>query len=128
MRPGEIVGGCFDIEREAGVGGMGTVFRARDVRSGEPVALKVLGERSPTNAERFAREAALLARLRHPGVVRYLAHGTTPAGERWLAMEWLEGETLAERLARLGVSLPDALVLVRRAAEALAAAHALGIV
>jgi serine/threonine protein kinase len=66
------------------------------------VALKVLQGGTSEGVERFAREAELLEALQHPGIVRYVAHGTAPSGERFLAMEWLEGESLADRLAREG--------------------------
>src|ERR1700712_1788883 len=98
---------------------MGAVYRALDRDTGEPVALKVIVADDKSWNSRFAREASLLAEVRHPGVVRYVAHGTTPAGEAWLAMEWLEGEGLDARLSRVGVSMPEAVELVRQAAEAL---------
>src|SRR5687767_15126094 len=109
---------------------MGTVFRARDRLTGQPVALKVMkrGDDDLVRSERFAREARLLADLRHPGIVRYVAHGTTRAGEPYLAMEWLEGEDLASRLKAGPLTVPSALALVERAAEALGKAHAQGVV
>ena len=123
----------FLVERLAASGGMGRVFRARDAETHEIVALKVLdahsGEGSRSRAlERFAREARLLAQIRHPGVVRFVAFGTTSRGEPYLAMEWLDGETLAARLGRGPLSIDEALVLARRLASALAAAHAVGVV
>src|SRR5580658_1298126 len=121
------------VERLAASGGMGRVFRARDAETHEVVALKVLdahsGEGSRSRAlERFAREARLLAQIRHPGVVRFVAFGTTSHGEPYLAMEWLDGETLAARLGRGPLSIDEALVLARRLASALASAHAVGVV
>src|SRR5206468_8741951 len=68
------------------------------------------------------------AELRHPAVVRYVAHGATPAGDPYLAMEWLEGEDLADRLRREGLTPNDGVRLVARIAEALAVAHAHGVV
>src|SRR5262249_4574208 len=79
-------------------------------------------------AERFAREAKLLAELQHPGIVTYVAHGETDTGQAYLAMEWLEGEDLAQRLRRGPLPLPGALGLLRRVGEALAGAHARGVV
>ena len=78
--------------------------------------------------ERFLREASLLARLRHPAIVAHVASGESPDGRFYLAMESLEGEDLAARLARKSLSAGESLSLARRAAEALEAAHALGIV
>lgn len=91
LRPGDVFANRFDIVAVAGAGGMGTVYRARDRFSGETVALKLIhGPGQDSNEdERFAREAQLLAELRHPGIVSHVAHGQTPAGLRFLAMEWL---------------------------------------
>jgi tetratricopeptide (TPR) repeat protein len=107
---------------------MGTVFLALDRLQGGAVALKVLRGGSALDIERFEREGAILASLCHPGIVRYIDHGSTAAGECYLAMEWLEGEDLASRLARRGLSVADSLSLGRRAADALAFAHAHGLV
>src|SRR5689334_22594900 len=98
MREGEIVAGRFEVVRLSGSGGMGRVYEARDLFSGATVALKVLHERLAEGGSRFRREAELLAGLRHPAVVRYVAHGETNDGRLYLAMEWLEGETLHARL------------------------------
>ena len=95
---GDVVAERFESSGSR-AGGMGTVFRARDRLTGEAVALKVLrAERG--DGRRFAREARVLAELRHPGIVRYVAHGNTPAAQLYLAMEWLEGENLARRGSR----------------------------
>ncbi|HEX5744864.1 MAG TPA: protein kinase [Archangium sp.] len=103
---------------------MGSVYRATDATTGGTVALKLLhGVTSPEVAYRFKREAVLLAELRHPGIVAYVAHGSTEAHQPYLAMEWLEGENLSRRLARQPLSLPETLTLLHRAAEALAVAH-----
>jgi tetratricopeptide (TPR) repeat protein len=108
---------------------MGFVYRAIDSHSGRPVALKFLHvANSPAVAYRFSREAVLLSELCHPGIVSYVAHGTTEAGQPFLAMEWLEGEDLAQHLVRRPLGLSEALALLRRAAEALATAHQQGIV
>ncbi|HVY46287.1 MAG TPA: protein kinase, partial [Minicystis sp.] len=128
MRPGDVVDARYEIERLAGTGGMGAVFRARDRASGAAAAVKVLLGGDDEGRRRFAREAAVLAELRHPGIVRYLGHGATEHGESWIAMEWLEGESLEARLARGGLTTAEALDVVRAAAEALGAAHARGVV
>jgi tetratricopeptide (TPR) repeat protein len=126
VRPGEVVAERFEIAGEAGSGGMGRVFRARDRLAGGDVALKVLhrGE----YAERFAREARLLADLSDPAIVRYVAHGNTGSGQPYLAMEWLEGEDLAQRLSRGTLPVDDGVAVGKRLARALAVAHARGIV
>src|SRR4051812_35843373 len=107
---------------------MGAVFRARDRTSGDPVAIKVLLKSAMAVADRFAREIRVLAQLRHPGIVRYIADGRTEAGEPWLAMEWLQGESLSQRLARSGLTAHESVELARRIAEALGAAHERGVV
>jgi tetratricopeptide (TPR) repeat protein len=126
--PGDTVGGRFQLEQIAGLGGMGTVFRARDVTTGAPVAVKVLFEAQPLSDGRFEREAQLLSELLHPGLVRYVAHGISSTGERYLVMEWLDGEDLARRLGRARLSIEEAVMVVSRVAEALAAVHARGVV
>jgi serine/threonine protein kinase len=80
MFVGEIIAERFEIEARASVGGMGEVFRARDKTTGETVAVKVLLHNYPLDRMRFAQEIEVLAGLRPPGVVRYVAHGSTTAG------------------------------------------------
>jgi eukaryotic-like serine/threonine-protein kinase len=105
-------------------GGMATVYRAHDVGTGEEVALKVLHEgRGVAAAERFTHESGLLRDLAHPAIVRYIGHGTSSRGEPYLAMEWLEGETLEDRLKAGPLSLVATVRLGRRVLEALAVAH-----
>jgi eukaryotic-like serine/threonine-protein kinase len=130
MQPGDVVDGRFAIEAVAGSGGMGTVFRARDRASGDLVAIKVLRAEAREARERFVREVRVLAGLRHPGIVRYIADGATgPSGrDLWLAMEWIQGETLGERLIRLALTPAESLEIARRVAEALGAAHAKGVI
>lgn len=115
----------FEIERSAGSGGMGTVYRARDRYSGEPVALKLLHHAisSSDEGERFTREASILAELRHPNIVAHVAHGQTPEGQRYLAMEWLAGIDLGQQLQRGPLPVRDCLLLFRQLADGLALAH-----
>src|SRR5687768_1840211 len=127
MRSGDVVAGRYEIERLAGSGGMGRVYRALD-RQGGKVALKVVEGQDPDRAERFLREARVLAELAHPGIVRYVDHGRLPEGDLFMAMEWLEGEDLSGRMERQGLSIDEAVELIRRAAGALAVAHARGII
>ncbi|HEX7836272.1 MAG TPA: serine/threonine-protein kinase, partial [Kofleriaceae bacterium] len=128
MMPGDLLGDRFEIERSIGSGGMGTVFRAREPISDEVVAIKVLSDDRGHLAERFAREIKVLAELSHPGIVRYISHGVTSSGQRFLAMEWVDGEVLKTRLERGPLPPGEAVTLVTRVAEALGAAHAHGIV
>ena len=118
----------YEILSILGHGGMGVVYRARDRASGEVVAVKVLLESRASAVERFAREAAVLSGLDHPGIVRYGAHGVTDAGEPYLVMEWLDGESLSGRLGRGTLTVDETLMLATRVSAALAAAHARGVV
>jgi tetratricopeptide (TPR) repeat protein len=128
MRPGDLVAGRFEVGAIAGSGGMGTVFRARDRATGLPVAFKVLERVGPEYVTRFEREARVLSSLEHPRIVRYIAHGATPEGKRYIAMEWLEGMEVEALLARRELAPDEAVGVVLRAAEALAVAHERGIV
>src|SRR5262249_15370773 len=113
----------------AASGGMGAVYRATDLQTKSDVAIKLIagGDTSP-HAARFAREAELLAEVQHPAIVRHVAHGRTSNGQLYLAIEWLDGEDLAVRLARVGLPPRESVDLVRRVADGLACAHARGIV
>jgi serine/threonine protein kinase len=126
--PGDVVNGRFEIERLAGSGGMGAVYRALDRSTGEPVAVKVLLEGRTSGESRFEREAQLLSEMRHPGLARYVAHGAMESGERYLVMEWLEGEDLSRRLQRSRLTIEESLLLTSRVAEALEAVHAHGVI
>jgi predicted Ser/Thr protein kinase len=121
-----VVDGRFELLAPAGAGGMGIVYRARDRETGARVALKLV--RAEGDPQRFEREARLLAGLSHPGIVRYVAHGRTAAGESYLAMEWLEGEDLAQHLRRGRLEIDDVMELARRLTEALEVAHDAGVI
>jgi tetratricopeptide (TPR) repeat protein len=128
MQPGDLVADRFEIDRRAGAGGMSVVWRARDRTTGGPVALKILGVPDHVATGRFQREGRVLAQLEHPAIVRFVAHGATESGERYLAMEWLDGEDLAERLLRADLTLPESMALASAVAGALAFAHSHGVV
>ena len=123
MLKGEVISGRFEVEHLSGAGGMGQVYRARDLSTGEAVAIKVLYQVGALEIERFAREAELLATLRHPNIVRYIGGGAAPGGGPYLAMEWLEGEPLSERLKHVHLTLGESLALGVRVASALGAVH-----
>ena len=122
--------GHYVIVEPIGAGGMGEVYRARDETLGRDVAIKVLPDALSEDAERlarFEREAKLLATLNHPGIAT--VHGFERSGAtRFLVMELVEGETLAERIARGPVPFDEALTLFVHIAEAVEAAHAKGVV
>ncbi len=128
---GEVIADRFELEAEAGTGAMGTVYRALDRASGMPVAVKVVDPavlRTSLEAERFAREAELLAELSHPGIVRYLAHGVVATGARYLVTEWVEGVPLSRRLGTGPLGVATSVEVLRQAAEALGEAHQRGII
>jgi tetratricopeptide (TPR) repeat protein len=127
IEPGTVVAERFVIERLAGAGGMGRVYAAQDRTDGSTIALKLLHGFAQDESGRFRREAEVLRALDHPGIVRYVAHGET-RGVPFLAMEWLDGEDLGERIARGRVPIEDTIALARAVADALGAAHAIGIV
>jgi hypothetical protein len=119
--------GRFELEKLVGKGGMGAVFRARDLLTGDTVAVKLLHGAETRHLRRFEREGQALATVAHPGIVRYVAHGTAQ-GQSYLAMEWLEGETLEARLGTSALSVIEALEMGMRVASALAEAHRKGVV
>ena len=88
----------FELLRLVGEGSYGKVYFARDERAQGHVAVKLLHGAESAAEQRFEREASLLAGMEHPSIVRYVASGRTSDGQSYLAMEWLEGETLEQRL------------------------------
>lgn len=118
----------FELKSQAGTGGMGTVYQALDRETNTVVAVKILHGKGAMDAARFGQEAALLAELRHPGIVRYVDHGVTDHGDPYIAMEWLSGETLEERLLRGPLTAVAAAHLAGKMMAALAAAHRRGII
>ena len=125
----DMFGGTFELVREAGAGGMGKVYEAIERATSRRVAIKVItGLAGPSELARFAAEIDVIERLDHPAIVDYVAHGETVDGEPYLAMEWLIGESLAQRLERERLSIADAAILGERIADALDHAHAAGVV
>jgi hypothetical protein len=123
---GALLDNRFVLEQIVGSGGAGIVFSALDRFTDERVAIKVLRRPSEDDVERFYREIRALNQIRHDAIVRSIADGTTPDGRPYLAMELVEGETLAERLSRGALSGPDTITVAKRIAEGLAVAHAAG--
>ncbi|MFO0694433.1 MAG: serine/threonine-protein kinase [Polyangiales bacterium] len=129
--PGTFFSGRFQIVRPLGTGGMGNVYEATDILTNETVALKVLKKSALTGdaEERFKREVEILAGAHHPCIIGIRAFGHTEDGTSWLSMECLEGETLRDRVRRLGPMDPKALVPILKAAcDALTKAHERGVV
>jgi serine/threonine-protein kinase len=122
--------GPYEILDLVGAGGMGEVYRARDTRLGRDVAIKVLPAAAASDEDalaRFGREARAVAALNHPHIATLFDIGEHE-GAQYLAMELLEGETLAERVKRGPLREKDALRIGAEIAEALAAAHRQGVV
>ncbi|MBL4849492.1 MAG: serine/threonine protein kinase [Planctomycetes bacterium] len=116
--------GGYTIVRPLGQGGMGMVYVGQDPE-GRPVAIKICQSLAGHASERFSRECASLARIRHPHVVRYLDAGLGPPP--FLVMDHVEGESLGERLRRGPLEPDEARRVCAEVAEGIAAAHALGI-
>jgi serine/threonine-protein kinase len=120
----------YRILEKIGQGGMGEVYRASDTKLHRDVAIKVLPEAfasDPERMARFSREAQVLASLNHPHIAAI--HGLEESGgRRALVMELVEGETLAERLARGALPVEEALAVAGQIAEALEEAHERGII
>lgn len=126
---GELFVQRFLVEGQIAAGGMGAIFRAIDQQTGRPVALKLLqAQGSAGEVRRFAREAEILGELHHPHIVSHVAHGVDGAGQPYLAMEWLEGENLAERIRRGPLGLRDTVAVALGVSAALAEAHERGII
>ena len=122
--------GAYEIVGLLGAGGMGEVYRAVDRRLDRPAAIKVLPDAfrsDPERTARFEREAKLLASLNHPNIAAIygLEQGD---GQQFIVMELVEGETLAERIARGRIPVPEALEIAQQIAAALEAAHDKGVI
>ncbi|HEX4915094.1 MAG TPA: protein kinase [Vicinamibacterales bacterium] len=126
--------GPYEVLGLIGEGGMGQVYRAADTRLDRAVAIKVMPAAlavDPVRRERFEREARSISRLEHPNICPLYDVGALPeesGGGMFLVMQFLEGETLAQRLTRGPLSIKETLDVGIQVAEALAAAHRAGIV
>jgi TPR repeat protein/tRNA A-37 threonylcarbamoyl transferase component Bud32 len=121
--------GSYTLVRRLGHGGMGEVWLGEHVEIKSQVAIKLVLDGGDDRLEaRFLREARAVARIRHPGIVAVSDYGQRPQGGAYLVMELLEGETLADRLARGALSVPLTVAIGLQLSEALAAAHSSGVV
>jgi serine/threonine-protein kinase len=132
LTPGEIIEGKYRIVRMIGEGGMGAVYEGENVRIQRRVAIKVLHAGVAENAEtvlRFEREAQAAGRIGNDHILEVLDLGTLDGGDRYMVMEFLDGESLSGRIERLGRLTPSqALPLLQQLLDGLGAAHGAGIV
>jgi len=122
--------GHYRVGEQLGHGGMGEVYVADDLNLNRKVALKFLPEAftgDPERMARFEREAKLLASLNHPNIAAI--YGLEQAeGKRFLVLELVEGETLAQRISKGALSVDDAVGICRQIADGLEAAHEKGVI
>ena len=132
LQPGTRLNDTYEIDAHVASGGMGEVYRGHNIETGEPVAIKaVLPELARDEAifALFKKEATVLGRLRHDTIVRYYSFSRDPAlGVPYLAMEFVEGIALSERIAKRPLGTREAAVLFTRVAAGLAVAHQAGVI
>ncbi|SON55891.1 Serine/threonine-protein kinase StkP [Hartmannibacter diazotrophicus] len=129
---GVILNGVYSVESWIADGGMGSIFKGRNIHIGDPVAIKsILPEhaRDDMILRLFQREAQVLGRLAHPAIVRYLMFAIDPNLQQpYLAMEFVKGISLAARLKQAPLALDEAHQVAIRVASGLQAAHSVGII
>jgi serine/threonine-protein kinase len=131
-RAGQTLLGKYELTRMLGKGGMGEVWEGEHQLTGRRVAVKILADNYLTNKKvvaRFGREARAASAIRHDGIVEILDQDKTPEGEPFLVMEFLEGESVGERIRSRGkLNQDDALAIILPLLDALDAAHQAGII
>jgi eukaryotic-like serine/threonine-protein kinase len=132
ISPGTRLNGIYEIDSLIGIGGMGEVFKGHNVQTGDPVAIKmVLPEyaQDPVIIELFRKEARVLCYLAHDAIVRYYVFTiAAEVGRPYLAMEYVDGPSLAERIKSGPLTAEDVITLKNRLADGLHKAHEAGIV
>jgi serine/threonine protein kinase len=128
----QFIAGRFRIEREIGRGGMGTVYLATHLGLERPVAVKIIKREFAADqdvADRFLREARTMAKLRHPHAAMIFDAGSLPDGRHFIIMEFVEGETLSQALAREGrFTFNQAVQIATQVCDVLDEAHRIGII
>lgn len=127
----QIIAGRFRMEREIGHGGMGTVYRAIQLGLERPVAVKIIKQEFAADrdvSKRFMREACTMARLRHQHAAMIFDAGRLPDGRHFIVMEYIEGETLSQVIARQCLSPKQAVEIASQICDVLDEAHKLGII
>ena len=127
LDPGVLIDGRHEIEQLLGCGGMAEVYRARDIRMGRSVAIKLLRMVDPHSLGRFRTEIEVLSRLDHPGVVRLRGTGSHD-GIPYLVLELVDGPSLVDVLVGGPLDFEQSISIGQQLAEALAHAHGLGVV
>ena len=132
VEPGTRLNGIYQIEKMIAQGGMGEVYRGFNIQTADIVAIKMIRPEFSDNdevMELFRREASILHNLVHEAIVRYFLFSVDPViGRAYLAMEFVDGPSLRDRLTSGPLSLPDVTILRKRIASALETAHRLGVV
>jgi len=121
----------YEIIEKIGKGGMGTVFRGRQVSLDRPVAIKVLSKKltdCPEVLDRFRRESQIIARLNHPNIIHVIDRGVTPVGMPYFVMDYVEGTDLAQKIKADGLSVNRKLELSIQVCKALSYAHKNGVI
>jgi len=125
LLPGALVGE-YKVDKKIGEGGMGAVYSATHPMIGKRAAIKVISAALGTNAEavgRFVQEARSVNQIGHPNIVDVFAFGELPDGRNYFVMEYLQGESLADRVHRGQMPLGEAIEILNQVADALEAAH-----
>jgi len=125
LHAGTLVGE-YRIEGKLGEGGMGSVYAATHPLIGKKAAIKIISPHLCTNGaavERFVQEARAVNQIGHPNIVDVFSFGELVDGRSYFVMEWLQGETLAARMLRSRVPLPEAVEILDQISDALEAAH-----
>nr|MBA3446578.1 protein kinase [Pseudaminobacter sp.] len=132
LDPGTELNDTYAIDERIASGGMGEVYRGHNIETGEPVAIKTILPELASNESIFAlfkKEATILGRLHHETIVRYYSFSRDPRlGRPYLAMEFVNGQSLADRIADGPINPDEARILFVRVAEGLALAHKAGVV
>src|SRR5262245_47968958 len=126
LAAGTDVGG-YVIQTRLGAGGMGIVYGGVHPGTGKRAAIKVLSAtycRDPQTVERFEQEARLVNEVHHPNIVEVYSFGELADGRKYLTMEWLEGESLSDRIDRGRIPTPEALPILDGMCDALQRVHA----
>jgi serine/threonine-protein kinase len=130
LRPGTVVGE-YVVEKRAASGGMATVYSAVHPTIGKKVAVKVISDElssDPKAVERFVLEARTVSRISHKNIIEVFGFGTLADGRCYLTMEWLDGETLGERMGGRSLPLVEGCDIFLQVVDALEAAHEAGVI